>query len=320
MNILVTGATGFVGKAVLAQLAADPCGRLRAAVRRPTPTMPTGVQSAVVGDLASDTDWSQAVAGVDVVVHAAARVHVMRETAADPLAEFRRANVDGTLALARQAADAGVRRLVFVSSVKVNGEETSPGKPFTGMDAPQPVDPYGVSKLEAELGLQQLGAASGMEIVVVRPALVYGPAVRGNFLTLLQWVQRGLPLPLGGIRNQRSFIALDNLVSLILLCAAHPSAAGRIFLAADGEDLSTPELILRLGRAMNKRVRLFSIPTGALHGMASLLGRSSTSQRLCGWLQVDNSHARELLNWSTVVSVDDALANTARHFVRTAHR
>jgi len=317
LNILVTGASGFVGKAVLAQLAANPGGGLRAAVRRPL-QMPAAVESVVVGDLATSTDWTPALAGIDVVVHAAARVHVMKETAADPLAEFRRVNVVGTLALAKQAADAGVRRLVFVSSVKVNGEETTPGKPFTVLDAPKPVDAYGISKLEAELGLQQIGAACGMEIVVVRPSLVYGPEVRGNLLTLLQWIRRGLPLPLGGIDNQRSFVALDNLVSLIRVCVTHRAAANQVFLAADGEDLSTTELIRRLARGMNRRARLFSVPAGAFHSMASLFGATAMSQRLCGWLQVDNSHARELLDWSTVVSVDDALASTARHFARTA--
>jgi nucleoside-diphosphate-sugar epimerase len=224
-------------------------------------------------------------------------------------------NVDGTLSLARQALTAGVRRFVFVSSIKVNGEETTAGRPFRPDDAPQPRDAYGLSKLEAEQGLRILFTQPGREWVIVRPTLVYGPGVKANFRKLMQWLARGVPLPLGAIRNARSFTAIDNLASLLEQCAVHKGAANEVFLAADGEDLSTPELLRRLGRCLGKPARLLPVPPKVLATLAGLMGRGDFAQRLLGNLQVDVSKARERLAWSPAVTVDEALERTARAFL-----
>ena len=311
--VLVTGASGFVGRALVERLLADGVPTL-AAVRRAA-VLPAGARRAHAPNLGPDADWRAALEGVACVAHLAARVHVMRDGAADPLAEFRRVNVDGTLALARQAADAGVHRFVFVSSVKVNGEATAPGRPFTSDDAPAPLDAYGISKYEAEQALRTLAAETGMQLVIVRPVLVYGPGVKANFQSLMAWLARGWPLPLGAIHNRRSLIALDNLVDLVLTCLDHPAAAGHILLASDGEDLSTTALLRRLGTALGKPARLLPVPTSWLNGTARLLGRAAMAQRLCGSLQVDIGKAHDLLGWTPPVSVDEALQKTARHFL-----
>jgi nucleoside-diphosphate-sugar epimerase len=315
MRILVTGVSGFVGRALLERLSKAGGHELRGAVRRADAPRDVNAEYVTVSDLSRDTDWSRALMGCDVVVHAAARVHVLRDTAADPLAEFRRVNVDGTLNLARQALTAGVRRFVFVSSIKVNGEETPAGRPFRADDAPQPRDAYGLSKLEAEQGLRVLYTQPRREWVVVRPTLVYGPGVKANFLKMMQWLDRGVPLPLGAIRNSRSFTAIDNLASLLEQCAVHPAAANEVFLAADGEDLSTTELLRRLARRLGKRARLLPIPPAALQAAARLLGRGDFARRLLGNLQVDVGKARERLRWSPAVSVDEALERTVRAFL-----
>ena len=255
----------------------------------------------------AETDWSRALTGVSVVVHAAARVHVMVDAATDPLAEFRRVNVQGTLHVARQAAAAGVRRFVFVSSVKVNGEATKLGVPFSAEDVPAPLDPYGVSKMEAEQGLRQIAAETGMAVVIIRPPLVYGPGVKANFAALMRAVQRGWPLPLGAVHNQRSLVALDNLVDFIVTCLAHPQAANQTFLVSDGQDLSTTELVLGLARAAGVSARLLPVPVWALQAGAALLGKRDAVQRLCGNLQVDISKAHNLLGWLPPVSVAEGL-------------
>lgn len=314
LRILVTGATGFVGNAVLARTALDPTLQLRGAVRRAAVSLADGVEPVAVGDLAPDTNWAQAVSGVDAIVHTAARVHVMRDSAADPLAEFRRINVAGTVNLARQAADASVRRFVFISSIKVNGERTLPGRSFTANDVPAPIDPYGISKHEAEQALRELAQELGLEVVIVRPVLIYGPGVKANFLSMMRWIDRGIPLPFGALSNQRSLVALDNLVDLIMTCLHHPAAANQTFLVSDGEDLSTTELLRRTAAAMGRRARLIPVPALALRTAARLLGRADFAQRLCGSLQVDISKTRELLGWAPPVTVDDALKQTARHF------
>ncbi len=312
--ILVTGATGFVGSALVAQLTTDNAA-VRAAIRREGKSASQGVDFVRVGDLVPETDWSESLNSVDSVVHLAARVHVMHDKAADPLAEFRRVNVDGTLNLARQAAFAGVRRFVFVSSVKVNGESTLLGHPFSADDEPEPQDSYGISKHEAELGLRELALSSGMEVVIIRPPLVYGPGVKANFASMIRWLFKGIPLPLGAVHNKRSFVALDNLVDLIVTCLEHPAAANQTFLVSDGEDLSTTELLQRMGKALGKPARLIPVPVGVMEAAAKLIGKGDVAQRLFGSLQVDSSKARDLLGWTPVVSVDEALHKTAEAFL-----
>lgn len=317
MRVLLTGASGFVGHAVQARLLAEPNCQLRAAVRKLPDAVPTGVELCQSPSLDAQGDWSAALAGVEAVIHCAARVHVMSEQAADPLAEFRRVNVEGTLRLARQAAEEGVRRLVFVSSVKVNGERTEPGRPFRADDVPLAEDPYGISKREAEDALLALGAESGLEVVIVRPPLVYGPGVKANFQAMMRWLARGVPLPLGAIHNRRSLVSVDNLADLLVRCLTHPAAAGQRFLASDGEDLSTTDLLRRLGEALERPARLIPVPSSWLEAGAALLGRRDLSQRLCGSLQVDIDKTRERLGWTPPLTVDQALARTAEAFLES---
>jgi nucleoside-diphosphate-sugar epimerase len=312
--VLVTGASGFVGRAVVERLRSSGYD-VRGSVRREDFVRVDGVEYTTVRGLERDTDWSAALDGCDAVIHTAARVHVMREQAADPLAEFRHTNVDGTLALARQAVAAGVRRFVFVSSIKVNGEETAPGKSFAADDAPAPLDSYGRSKLEAEEGLRALLEQAAREWVIVRPPLVYGPGVRANFAAMLRWIRSGVPLPLAAVRNRRSLVGLANLAALLECCVAHPAAANEVFLAADGEDLSTPDLLRRLAAAMGTRIRLFAVPPAALRALAASSGRRDWAARLLGNLQVDAGKARERLGWSPPLTVDAGLELTARAFL-----
>lgn len=321
IQAIVTGATGFVGNALVKRLLKE-SGHPLVATGRQATVWPAGVRGVRVGELGPETDWSEAFEGeaARAVIHLAARVHVMDEKADDPLGEFRRANVSGTLNLAQQAAASGARRFIFVSSVKVNGEGTAPGLPYTVETRPRPVDPYGISKLEAEEGLRALAGETGMEVVIIRPVLVYGPGVKANFFNLMKWLGSGIPLPLGAIRNKRSLVALDNLVDLIVTCIHHPAAANRTFLVSDGEDLSTPELLRRLGDALGRPARLLPVPPGMLAAAAAMLGKGAVSRRLCGSLQVDIGKTRELLGWSPPVSVDEALAETAQHFLRQRSR
>ena len=243
----------------------------------------------------------------DAVIHCAARAHIMGDDATDPLAEYRRVNVRGTLNLARQAIEYGVKRFIFISSVKVNGEQTSLGRPFTADDIPAPVDAYGISKWEAEQGLQQLAAETGIEVVIIRPPLVYGPGVKGNFARMIKLVSRGLPLPLGAIHNRRSLVALDNLVDLIVTCIDHPLAADQVFLAGDGQDLSTSELLRGVSTAMSLPSRLLPVPSPILMSTATVLGKKRVAQRLFGSLQVDITKTRDVLGWTPPVSVDEGL-------------
>lgn len=271
-----------------------------------------GIETVEVGNITAETDWATAVRDVQNVVHLAARVHVMVEQSADPLPEFRRVNVEGTVSLARQAAAAGVKRFVFLSSIKVNGESTKPSCPFEADNEPAPEGPYGISKHEAEQALKQVAEQTGMEVVIIRPPLVYGPHVKANFEAMMRWVARGVPLPLGAATyNRRSFVALDNLVDLIVTCLNHPAAANRTFLVSDGEDLSTAELLRRMGRALGKPARLFFVPTDFLKLGATLLNKQGIYERLCGSLQIDISKTLQLLSWNPPLSVDEGLCRAA---------
>lgn len=304
VNILLTGATGFVGQALLDQLFR--CEEFKVAVALRSANSFGNCEGYVVGDLTANTDWSNSVREKQVVIHAAARAHIMRDEVADPLAEYRRINVDGTLNLAHQAAMAAVKRFIFISSIKVNGEETSLRERFRADDSPAPEDAYGISKYEAEKGLLRLASETGMEVVIIRPPLVYGPGVKGNFASMIRLVEKGLPLPLGAIHNQRSLVALDNLVDLIITCIEHP-AANQVFLAGDGQDLSTTELLQGVAKAMGKPSRLIPVPPSWLMLGAKLLGKETMAQRLLGSLQVDISKARDLLGWEPPISVEEGL-------------
>jgi len=302
-RVLVTGATGFVGRSLCEQLKASG-RRVIPAVRRAA-GMPNEV---VVGDIGPSTGWRVALAGCDAVVHLAARVHLMDDKASDPLAEFRVVNTEGTLNLARQAAQAGVKRFVFVSSIKVNGEGRD--EPYRETDAPVPEDAYALSKWEAEQGLHRIAQETGMEVVILRPPLVYGPGVKANFQRLLHTVARGWPLPLGAIRNRRSLLYLGNFVDAIRLCVEHPAAAGQTFLLDDGEAVSTPELIRAVAEAMGRPAHLLAVPVRVLELAGALLGRRTAVARLTGSLFADTSLIRSRLSWSPPYSMAEGLAVT----------
>ena len=263
-------------------------------------------------DITPTTSWADALRDCRSVVHLAALAHVPLGRMDDALAACRAINTVATLNLARQAAGVGVRRFVFISSIKVNGESTQPGRPFTAADPPAPQDAYAISKMEAEIGLRKIADETGMEVVIVRPPLVYGPGVKGNFAELMRWVARGIPLPLAGIDNLRSLVALDNLVDLLLRCVEHPGAANQTFLVSDGEDLSTTDLLRRLAAAMGRPSRLFPLPQSWLRGAAALIGRGDAAARLCDSLQVDMTATREALGWTPPVGVDEGLRRAAR--------
>ncbi|WP_338476763.1 SDR family oxidoreductase [Pseudomonas khavaziana] len=309
----ITGATGFVGSAVLERLAAQAGVEIRALVRRVGVKLPGNAVAVQVGeDFLLEGDLP--LEGVDVLVHCAARVHIMSDASSDPLSEYRSVNVAGTLKLAESAARSGVKRFIFISSIKVNGEVTVPGKPYTADDMPAPVDAYGISKMEAEQRLMLLGSATGMEIVIIRPVLVYGPGVKANFRSMMSWLNKGVPLPLGAIPNQRSLVALDNLVDLVVTCLDHAAAANQTFLVSDDDDMSTTELLKRMGEALETPVRLIPVPAWLLLSGAALLGRKDVARRLCGSLQVDISKTRSLLGWTPPLTVAQALSKTARSF------
>jgi nucleoside-diphosphate-sugar epimerase len=309
--VLLTGSTGFVGEHTSAALVASGF-TVRQASRQavpPSATTERAVERVLVGEVGPESDWAEALRGVDVVVHLAARVHVMDETESDPLGEFRRVNVEGTRRLARQAADAGVRRFVFVSSVKVNGEETT-GERFRAEDAPAPADPYGVSKWEAEGALREIEAATGLEVVVVRPPLVYGPGVRANFFRLLEGVSRGVPFPFARVENRRSLVFVRNLADALARCATHPAAAGRTFLVSDGTPVSTADLVRGIARAMGRPPRLLPVPPSWLELAGRLAGRTDVVRRLLGSLEVDDRAIRDALGWEPPFTMEEGLLET----------
>jgi nucleoside-diphosphate-sugar epimerase len=303
-RVLITGASGFVGRALCSEVLASGVA-VRGVTRAPC-NLPLGVDNVVVSSIDGSTDWLDVLADCEVVVHLAARVHMIQEATADPLVEFRRVNVQGTLNLAWHAAKKGVRRFVFVSSIGVNGAETF-DEPFSVQDVAAPHSPYAVSKYEAELGLEALAAETCMEVVIIRPPLVYGRNAPANFGSLMRWLRRGVPLPLGAIQNQRSLVALDNLVDLMVTCLTHPAAANQTFLVSDGEDVSTTELLRRMGQAMGKPARLMPVPASWLKLAATMVGKPNVAQRLCGSLQVDIEKTRRLLDWTPPISLDEGL-------------
>lgn len=306
MRVLVSGSTGFVGKALIPAIlfrGHHPVEAVRRAKEKPNGR----VSTFVVGNIDGRTNWSKALESAEAVIHLAARAHVMRESASDPLAEFRIVNTAGTLNMARQAATAGVRRFIFLSTIGVNGNSTLYGKAFVPTDNPTPHDPYSLSKYEAEVGLHSIARSTGIEAVIIRPPLVYGANAPGNFGKLTRLIAKSFPLPLGSINNLRSFVGIDNLVDFIVTCLEHPAAANETFMVSDGEDLSTPDLIRRMARAMNRPAHLLPVPVWALQAGASLLGKGDAVQRLCGNLQVDISKARSLLGWVPPESVEEGL-------------
>jgi nucleoside-diphosphate-sugar epimerase len=308
--ILVTGASGFVGSALVETLA--DLGLAVRACYRADKTLPRANVDVVGGiDLLSTSDLKPVLSGVSVVVHTAARVHVMQERSENPLEAFRRMNVDATLNLARQAAESGVKRFVYISSIKVNGEQTLLGQKFTADMMPNPSDAYGISKLEAENGLLSIAKETGIEVVIIRPPLVYGPGVKANFAKMMTWVARGIPLPFACIdKNRRSMVGLGNLVNLLILCTSHPSAANQVFLVSDDADLSTAGLIRALGVALARPAHLLPLPEACLSSGAKLLGMRGFADRLLGNLQVDITKTKELLNWRPPFTVAEGLKKT----------
>lgn len=321
MKVLVTGANGFVGQSLSLHLAGmqhHVTAQSRQAVST-TASLSNHEHSAqylcrLYADLDHIFDQKECSEGFDAVVHCAARVHQVRETAADPMAAYRSVNTQATLKLARDAAQAGIKRFVFLSSVKVNGSYTQRNQAYSAGQA-APDDPYGISKREAELGLWRIAQETGLEVVIIRPPLVYGPGVKANFLSMMRVLQRGLPLPLGAIQNQRSLIALPNLVSLIETCLTHPAAAGQTFMASDQRDVSTTELLQMLGHALGKPARLIPVPQALLEGGLKLIGKAGVAQRLCGSLTVDAAPATQLLGWKPVITMEQGLKATAEHFL-----
>lgn len=313
MRILVTGASGFVGRALCAELLRQKHVAV-AVVRDENTELGVSIETATVCSIEHNTDWSAALRYVDVVVHLAARVHMMSDDADDPLAEFRKVNVACTLNLAMQAAKACVKRLIFISSVKVIGEHTVVGIALTEESLVNPQDAYSISKLEAEQGLTLIAQQTGMEVVVIRPPLVYGAGVKANFATMMRMVKLCFPLPFGAIYNTRSFVYIDNLVSLILKCIDHPAAANQVFLVSDGNDLSTTELLRVCANALGVKSNLVPVPQKWIEIFADLIGKKEVAQRLCGNLQVDITKAHTLLDWTPPITVEEGLNATAIGF------
>jgi len=313
-HMLITGATGFVGSALINELLAHNY-LVSTTVRDNASFVPMGVTRFDVGDLTADIDWFSILNGIDVIIHTAARVHMMDDSVIEPIKAFRKVNVDATLNLARQAAEVGAKRFIFISSIKVNGERTLQGQSFNSDDNSVPSDPYGLSKYEAEQGLLALVKETGMEVVIIRPPLVYGPNVKANFSSMMKWVYKGIPLPFGAIHNQRSFVALGNLVDFIIHCIDHPKAANEVFLISDGEDVSTTQLLQKVAKAFAKKPMLIPVPVCLMTFVAKLVGKGDVANRLFCSLQVDSSKARDLLGWKPIITMDEQLKKAAEAYV-----
>lgn len=308
LRVIITGASGFVGQNVIAKAISQ--GMDIRAVLRKTGELPESARSILVDEISGSTNWGNSLCNADVVIHLAARVHVMRDDSSDPLQEFRKVNVAGTEHLARSAAASGVRRLVYVSSIKVNGEATIGGTRFTEADVPSPQDPYGISKWEAEQTLHRVAAETGLEIVIIRPPLIYGAGVKGNFAQMLRVLAKDIPLPLASAHNLRSLIYIGNMVDLLIICATHPAATGQTYLVSDGEDISTPDLLHQLGAAMEHPARLFQCSPALLRLAGRLAGKSDQVERLLGSLQIDSGKIRSDLNWTPPYTLREGLQYT----------
>jgi nucleoside-diphosphate-sugar epimerase len=319
-TVLVTGANGFIGRALCARMLAEGW-HVRASVRpaKHLNHLPGGVEVRQIDSIGPKTDWSRTLSGVDTVVHLAGRTHVLRERSPDPSAEFRKVNVAGTERLARSAAALGVRRLIFISSVKVNGEQTGSSRDgkrlmFSEKDPPNPQDAYAQSKWEAEQVLYRLAEKTELALVIIRPPLVYGPGVGANFLRLIQIIHRGIPMPFGSVKNARSFVYVGNLADAIVTCATHSKASGKTFLVSDGEDVSIPDLIRRIAATLDRPARLLPFPVPLMHLGGKLTGRTAEVDRLVGSLLVDNSRIRQELNWTPPYTMSQGLSETALWF------
>ncbi|MDD5394695.1 MAG: SDR family oxidoreductase [Thiothrix sp.] len=301
---LITGASGFVASHLCPKLAD------KGYTFRP-------ISRTTFGNITPNTDWSSVISGVDCVIHLAARVHLMQDSATDPLAAYRATNTSSTLNLARQAATASVRRFIFLSSIKVNGEGRD--TPYTEQDPPAPTDPYAISKWEAEQGLLEIAAKTGMEVVILRPPLIYGAGVKANFLRLMQWVEKGIPLPFGAVANQRSLLYIGNLVDAIRVCIEHPAATNQTFLVCDNEALSTAELIRKMATHFQRKPRLLNIPPAILLPLLTAIGRKQEAERLLGSLLLDNHKICQTLGWQLPFSVDAGLAQTVMAYRQASY-
>ncbi len=308
---MITGASGLVGRATARAALENNFDVLGQVRKQNVDGVPT-----IQREILADTDWTKALEDVDCVVHCAARVHQMNESSGSPIEAYREVNTFGALNLARQAADNNVKRFVFISTIKVNGEFTASNAPFVSYSNNVPTDPYGLSKYEAEQGLWEIAAETGLEVVIIRPPLVYGPGVKANFLSMMRWIEKGIPLPLGAIHNQRSLVFLDNLVDLILTCCTHPNAAGETFLVSDNNDVSTSQLLNVVAQAMDKPNRMLPIPMSLLSMAAKIIGKPQIAQRLCGNLQVDISHTMDTLGWKPPYSLENGVKKTVDAYLK----
>ncbi|WP_313206021.1 hybrid nucleoside-diphosphate sugar epimerase/sugar transferase [Psychrobacter faecalis] len=314
MNVLITGANGFVGQSLVNNLLNNTEYKVVAGVRK-IPSKKLECEYRLINNLEDKPTFNDAFEDIDVVIHSAARVHVMDDTSADPLAEFRNVNVEGTLNLARQAVEAGVKRFIFISSIKVNGEGTELGKPYTEDSNTNPIDPYGISKYEAEQGLLKLAETTPLEVVIIRPTLVYGKNVKGNFQSLMKWTYKGVPLPIGGIKqNLRSLVSVDNLVDFIITCIEHKDAKNEVFLISDDDDISTAGLLEEIAKGLGVKNKAVNIPAKLINTAASAIGKSGVAQRLSGSLQVDISKAKNLLDWKPKYSTSESIQKAAQYY------